>query len=120
MFAIIGLVFCYRYRCSFYIFFYYSFEEMQGTSLSDFLEVSINTDKFNSFASSVAASLAAHERQIQQHTKELAHLRLHFEEKLARVAGELEFEKDRLDKKRKEDFDFFNGFIVDINKKHDS
>ena len=79
--------------------------------MSDFLEVSINTDKFNSFASSLAASLAAHERQIQQHTKELAHLRLHFEKKLARVAGELEFEKDRLDKKGKGDFGFFNRSI---------
>lgn len=93
---------------------------MQRTSVNDFLEVSINTDKFNSFASSVAAALAAHEKQLQQQSKDIIHLKLDLSEKLSTVRSEFEYDKDKFEKKRKEDFDFVNGFITDFNKKYDA
>jgi hypothetical protein len=57
--------------------------------LADFLEVNINMEKFNLFASTLSSALAAHDRQLQQHSKELTQLRLTMEDRTTRLKGEL-------------------------------
>lgn len=39
---------------------------------------------------------------------------------MSTVRSEFEYDKDRFEKKRKEDFEFVNGFITDFNKKYDA
>ncbi len=58
---------------------------MEHKPLQNFLEVSINTEKFNLFANSIANAIATHDRQIQQHTKEMAQLKLNMEDRLSRM-----------------------------------
>ena len=49
---------------------------METRPFSDFLEVSINAEKFNLFANAIATSLSAHEKLLQQHSRDLIQIRL--------------------------------------------
>ena len=44
-------------------------------------------EKFNLFTNSITNFLASHDRQLQQHTKELAQIRISMEERITRMQG---------------------------------
>ena len=77
-------------------------------------------EKFNLFTNSISNILSVHEKQLNQHTKELAQVRLSMEDKTTRIQGQLDYEKERIDKKRKEDSAYLNSFINNTTQKYDT
>lgn len=91
---------------------------MQSKSPS-FFEISINTEKFSQFTTSLNQILATHEKQLQAHTRELAQLRAATDEKMSRVRSECEYEFEQLERKRKEEAQHTATFHNDLTVKYE-
>ena len=66
-------------------------------------EISINTVKFNEFTVALNSMLSTHHNTLQQHTREITHLKMALEDKHKQALNSIDQLTIRTDKKRKED-----------------
>ena len=76
--------------------------EAPTKSQPSLFEISINTAKFTEFTQTLNTILTEHQGTIQQHTREITHLKMLVEEKTSKLGTELQQEANKAERRRKE------------------